>query len=410
MELRVEIQSIIITGGMADPVRKGRVSIRIVAFALVQGMDREAVFHLPLEIQNAKGQTVVKTEAVGLAENRVTAAVAEVSLVPGDYWLLSPTVERPPRGFRVADRFSPAVQLCFHSRRRPSVMESRAGHDARGQLLSLGQSGWIRACCVNSISRQQEGNAYSLAVYVPLSGSLNLGVDGRILRVRTGEYAVVNPSQISRLESAQRWPIRFIRLTMFQSLLRAFRERIGWPRQMGPFQFEGGATPLKGGMRRAIEHWKEAFHQVNAIGAEERFCLSSQLVLHELVNSHTNVLRQGPLHQEPSRRLDERMVAALAVLDHSIGVDWTVEKVAREVGVGSSWLRHRFMIDLREGFADHLRALRMKKAVELLKDRTRSVPEVADAVGYRDLKSFRRAFRKFSSTTPRNQMKTPGRR
>ena len=83
-----------------------------------------------------------------------------------------------------------------------------------------------------------------------------------------------------------------------------------------------------------------------------------------------------------------------------------LEKAAGIAALESSYFSSYFRTKVGITFTDWLRHVRVKKAMELLKARDFSITEVAYEVGFRDLRTFERAFKKHTLKTPREFKKT----
>ena len=83
-----------------------------------------------------------------------------------------------------------------------------------------------------------------------------------------------------------------------------------------------------------------------------------------------------------------------------------LEKAAGIVALESSYFSSYFRAKVGITFTDWLRHVRVKKAMELLKTKDFSITEVAYEVGFRDLRTFERAFKKYALKTPREFKKS----
>ena len=83
-----------------------------------------------------------------------------------------------------------------------------------------------------------------------------------------------------------------------------------------------------------------------------------------------------------------------------------LEKAARIAALESSYFSSYFHAKVGITFTDWLRQVRISKAVELMKTSDFSISEVAEAVGFKDLKTFERAFKRYALKTPREFKKS----
>jgi transcriptional regulator GlxA family with amidase domain len=83
-----------------------------------------------------------------------------------------------------------------------------------------------------------------------------------------------------------------------------------------------------------------------------------------------------------------------------------LERAAGIAALEKSYFSSYFRAKVGITFTDWLRHVRVKKAMELLKAKDFSITEVAYEVGFRDLRTFERAFKKYALTTPREFKKS----
>jgi AraC-like DNA-binding protein len=86
--------------------------------------------------------------------------------------------------------------------------------------------------------------------------------------------------------------------------------------------------------------------------------------------------------------------------------DITIEKAARLVYMSASHLQRLFKQATGQTFNRYLQNIRIEKSRELLKTTTKSVQQIANQVGYQDMKHFHALFRKITGMTPRAYRKT----
>lgn len=79
---------------------------------------------------------------------------------------------------------------------------------------------------------------------------------------------------------------------------------------------------------------------------------------------------------------------------------WSVERLAREVGMSRSAFAARFTERVGEAPLQYLTRWRMTQAAELLRDRDDSVPAIAERVGYSNAAAFMKAFARVEGVGP----------
>ncbi|PPK63720.1 AraC family transcriptional regulator [Actinokineospora auranticolor] len=91
---------------------------------------------------------------------------------------------------------------------------------------------------------------------------------------------------------------------------------------------------------------------------------------------------------------------ALLIMYTRFDEPWTVESLAREVGMSRSAFTACFRKLVGEAPAGHLTSCRMREAARLLADASVPLGVVSARVGYQSVVGFHLAFRKFFETTP----------
>lgn len=103
-----------------------------------------------------------------------------------------------------------------------------------------------------------------------------------------------------------------------------------------------------------------------------------------------------------SSTLDPKIKKALDLLHNKTSYDWTLDELAKNVGVSRSGLAARFKKFMGESPLHYLTTLRIQKAIGFLTSSEMSVEQVAFHVGYHDSFTFSKAFKKLTGLPPRN--------
>ncbi len=91
---------------------------------------------------------------------------------------------------------------------------------------------------------------------------------------------------------------------------------------------------------------------------------------------------------------------AVAIVDAEYGSDLTLDDIARRVASSRRQLQRSYAEIGNTTFREHLTAVRMDRAAELLTARDLTVREVAHRVGYRQPAQFAKAFRRHHGLAP----------
>jgi two-component system, response regulator YesN len=74
--------------------------------------------------------------------------------------------------------------------------------------------------------------------------------------------------------------------------------------------------------------------------------------------------------------------------------------IAEQLGMSKKYLSNFFSEQIGISFSNYLTNLRMKKANELLLNTDMKIREISEAVGYRNVNSFVRFYKKHEGVTP----------
>lgn len=91
---------------------------------------------------------------------------------------------------------------------------------------------------------------------------------------------------------------------------------------------------------------------------------------------------------------------AVAIVESEYGSDLSLDEIARRVASSRRQLQRSYAEIGKTTFREHLTAVRMDRAAELLTSRGLTVREVAGRVGYRQPAQFAKAFRRHHGLTP----------
>jgi len=108
----------------------------------------------------------------------------------------------------------------------------------------------------------------------------------------------------------------------------------------------------------------------------------------------------------PGAGTDESVEAALEWLERNLDGDVTLARTAAVAGMSPRHFYRLFKKRTGHTFLEYVRSQRIGRSCVLLETTGLSVTEIADAAGYRDMKSFLRAFRKLTGATPREYRRT----
>src|SRR5919106_5635312 len=80
----------------------------------------------------------------------------------------------------------------------------------------------------------------------------------------------------------------------------------------------------------------------------------------------------------------------------------SLKKAARVAGLEKKYFSTFFHAKVGVGFKDWLTHLRIARAMDLMKTEDYTISEVAYSAGFKDIRTFERAFKKCTNRTPRD--------
>jgi AraC-like DNA-binding protein len=98
---------------------------------------------------------------------------------------------------------------------------------------------------------------------------------------------------------------------------------------------------------------------------------------------------------------DPQIRRAIALMHEDIAHPWTLEALAQRAGLSRTALAERFRETMGDTPLNHLRTIRMQRAMHLLAETGQRLEAVAAAVGYQDAFGFSKVFKRTLGVSPR---------
>lgn len=103
---------------------------------------------------------------------------------------------------------------------------------------------------------------------------------------------------------------------------------------------------------------------------------------------------------------DPRISRSLALMHKRPEADWTIERIAGEIGMSRSRFAELFQAMIGRAPMGYLAEIRLQKAMTLLRRTSEPIQRIADRVGYRSPAAFTRAFAERYGMAPRDVRKS----
>jgi AraC-like DNA-binding protein len=140
---------------------------------------------------------------------------------------------------------------------------------------------------------------------------------------------------------------------------------------------------------------------VAAVGVEVARCLLDRLPGGDVEEPLREGVRQWAALAHAGSPVSVGIRRAVAYLHvHYASPNLTRDAVAREAGLGRSLFSQAFRSEMGVTYGEYLRVLRVEEARRLLAGTSRSLKEIAGAVGYEAVSSLERAFKEEVGMAP----------
>jgi AraC-like DNA-binding protein len=97
---------------------------------------------------------------------------------------------------------------------------------------------------------------------------------------------------------------------------------------------------------------------------------------------------------------DPQVRRAVALMHEDCAYDWSLDSLARAVGMSRSMLAERFRTAMNDTPLAYLRTVRLQRATRLLAESTDTLEHIATQVGYNDAFAFSKAFKRAVGQSP----------
>lgn len=113
------------------------------------------------------------------------------------------------------------------------------------------------------------------------------------------------------------------------------------------------------------------------------------------------VVTMRKIYRDPRPGItDSQLDRVLTCIHTEYMQDLTLQQICRQCGYSFPYMSMKFKKTLSMTYTHYLQKIRVEQSMRLLVSTDKPVGEIAQAVGYRDIKAFYAAFRRFANTTP----------
>ncbi|RBW69721.1 response regulator [Bacillus taeanensis] len=151
------------------------------------------------------------------------------------------------------------------------------------------------------------------------------------------------------------------------------------------------------------EKWTKQFEESNLDLTSSYNKMMQMQTVEEIFNEISDIAVRLASYANTQRKSKEPTLVekAMKYIEENYDQEGlSLQQVAREVHVSAAYLSNIFKVEKGINFGDFLLKTRMKKAMELLRDKNMKAYEVAEMVGYSNPQYFSVCFKKYTNYSP----------
>lgn len=111
--------------------------------------------------------------------------------------------------------------------------------------------------------------------------------------------------------------------------------------------------------------------------------------------------KRGLAPEYDENKLNAYTRQALEYVRMNYGKDLSIRVVAGALSISESYLAKLFKVEVKLTFLEYLTRVRMRQAMELMKDKNMPIYEIAERVGYKDYRYFSATFKRLAGVGPK---------
>lgn len=242
------------------------------------------------------------------------------------------------------------------------------------------------------------------------SGKGKLYINNSVYNVNAGNCFLIHENQVAYYQADKDDPWKYYWLGFCGNLSDKIFDAVGFTYEMLVFPFE--SDQICDIIMQATEYAHA--HNGDSLAIDLKLGAYTREVLHSLLK--TNLAKYKAMfgnHEDAvkvmgSGAYSDRYVNIVAkIIQNSYSQNIKIEKIAEKLSVNRTYLSATFKKNTGLSIKDFLTNYRIEQACVMLKDKRKTVNEIANETGYDDPYYFSRIFKKstgFSPTEYRNKM------
>lgn len=243
------------------------------------------------------------------------------------------------------------------------------------ELKHIGHAGVMSAVHPFRVVRLFQSGTFMFAC---LSGSGEVLVDGRWVKVRANEACLLPPftaNAIQAIRGQPEWKFCWVR----------------YLETLGTNPLVSAKSPVKGPFdAAAFSHAVEGLH---AESSKRQPSVAQSHLWIELIHGYVTPFAQ-PAHGDP------RLWRLWQVVEADLGSEWSIPVMAEVAAMSEEHLRRLCERELGRSPGKHITSLRIQRACHLLSTTDAKISTIGKAVGYASPFTFSRTFRQWTGLQP----------
>jgi AraC-like DNA-binding protein len=135
------------------------------------------------------------------------------------------------------------------------------------------------------------------------------------------------------------------------------------------------------------------------IGVSHIFACANSDELYQMMISYMHMVFDE-LESQQDGANDQYIRKALEFIERNYSRNVSISDIAEHVGLSSGYLSRHFKAEIGKSPLEFLTEYRIGKGKELMKDHRLTMQEISERIGYVDVNSFIRYFKKYEGITP----------
>jgi len=238
-------------------------------------------------------------------------------------------------------------------------------------------------------------------ITAPLSGILQLIVNGTEIQLQKGNIALISPGQLYSINSLDSREIEFISVHLRQSLILDLAARL-------KLNSAGSQVVFKSTFINRDSKISDCLRVL--INEVEQHELGGQLVIESVIDQlavyllrrHINVKRSDHLELSRVGVVDRRLRRAIEFMHIHYGRELSLDEIAAQAYLSPFHFARLFKRITGVTPLSYLSHLRIERARELLATTDMSVIEISQRVGYASQSHFAKVFKAVTGLNPRD--------